>query len=100
MATPNLSKYARVIVPIPRDEPFIYEIPEELRDQATPGVQVVVPFGKTYLAGIILDLTNSTDQAEQDVKRLHDVVSPEPYLPSELMQVIEWISGYYICFLG
>jgi len=100
MATPNPPKYAQVIVPIPRDEPFTYEIPEELSGQAVPGVQVVLPFGKRYLAGIILALTNSADQAGQDIKRIHDVVSPEPYLPSELMQVIEWISSYYVCFLG
>lgn len=100
MRSPNTFKYAQVVVPIPRDEPFTYMIPDELRDQAGPGVQVVVPFGKRYLPGIILDLADSTNQAENEIKRIHDVIGSEPYVPNELMQVIEWISGYYVSFLG
>jgi len=92
--------YAQVIIPIPIDEPFTYKIPDDLIEQAAPGVQVVVPFGKRYLTGIIISLSNSVDKPKREIKLIHDVVNSEPYVTDQLMQVMKWISNYYICFLG
>ena len=100
MTSPKILKYAQVIVPIPIDEPFTYKIPKELSEQVAPGVQVVVPFGKKYQAGIILSVSDSSDKKDRDLKPLYDVISPDLYVTNELMQVVEWIANYYICFLG
>lgn len=101
MAAKKAAKYAQVIVPIPRDEPFTYHIPSEFRNQVLPGVQVVVPFGKRYVSGIVLSLTDNVTHKEKDnIKPIYDVVSSTPYVTRELMRVMEWVTGYYICFLG
>lgn len=96
----QITKFARVIIPIPVDTPFSYAIPEELADWIRPGVQVIVPVGERYLAGIVLGVEASPETPDYEIKPIHDVVSPEPFIGDDLLKLLQWISDYYICHLG
>lgn len=99
MPKPNTS-IARVVVPVPLDEPFSYKIPEDLQELIQPGVQVVVPFGERYLGGIVIGFEAEETERDYELKSIHDVVSPEPFIAREMMDLLAWISDYYICHLG
>lgn len=94
------TKIARVIIPIPVDTPFSYAVPEELADLIRPGVQVIAPLGERYLPGIVMGAEESPETPDYDLKPIHDVVSPEPFIGEDLLKLLEWISDYYICHLG
>lgn len=100
MPTSRYHRYARVVVPIPVDAPFTYAVPEELADLVCPGVQVIVPFGQRYLGGIVRECTDQAPEGVENIKPIHDVVSPEPFIGPDLLHLLDWIAGYYICHLG
>lgn len=93
-------KIAEVVIPIPVDAPFSYAIPPELDELIHPGVQVVVPFGERYVGGIVLEKKELSSEPERELKPIHDVVNPEPFIGKDLLKLLEWISNYYICHLG
>jgi primosomal protein N' (replication factor Y) len=97
-----MKKYSTVILTIPNENGFTYAIPKELGDLIQPGVQVIVPFGRRFLAGIVLALSDKAPAsiAEKKIKAIHDLVAPEPVLTPELMKVLQWMSEYYVCHLG
>ncbi|NOX36935.1 MAG: primosomal protein N' [Calditrichaeota bacterium] len=94
---------AQVVVPIPIDRPLSYSIPAEWNEEIRPGIQVVVPVGNRYEAGIVVDVipVSAASTIEKDkLKPIADVVSLEPYVYPDVMRLLEWISQYYVCHLG
>ncbi|MCB0276149.1 MAG: primosomal protein N' [Calditrichaeota bacterium] len=92
---------ARVLFPIPTDEPFSYLIPEILQESVTAGSQVVAPFGNGFQTGIVLEVKKRDgEEAGISLKEIHDVVWDRPYVQSELLELIRWISEYYVAYLG
>ncbi|MEJ2051920.1 MAG: primosomal protein N', partial [Calditrichota bacterium] len=89
-------KYAIVVVPIPNDEGFTYGIPEKFAHVLQPGSQVVVPFGRRFLTGIVLSLSNTipANLSEDSIKMIRDVVYPQPLVSSEMRDLLRWISDY------
>lgn len=96
----NHPKIAQVLVPIPVDAPFSYEIPEEFADLICPGIQVIVPMGDRYVGGIVMAVQHEKPAGDFELKPLHDVVDPEPYIGEDLLRLLSWIADYYICHLG
>ncbi len=96
----NHPKIAQVLVPIPVDAPFSYEIPEEFSDLIRPGIQVIVPVGERYVGGIVAAVQPEKPAGDLALKPLHDVVDPEPYIGEDLLRLLSWIADYYICYLG
>ncbi len=92
---------AEVVIAIPSDAPFSYLIPDDMADALSPGVQVTVPFGQSYTAGIVLK-TNDLEEPPADyaLKPIHDVVSPQPFVGPDILKLLQWIASYYICHLG
>jgi len=97
---PNRCSIAEVVIPIPVDTPFSYFIPTDYENLIQPGVQVIVPFGERFVAGIVRKKYLPERLPERELKEIYDVVSPDPYIGKDLLALLEWISGYYICHLG
>ncbi len=94
---------ARVVVPIPIDTPLSYWIPPEWREDIAPGMQVVVPVGHRYEAGIVVERFTAARRDVPEVEQLKpiaDVVSLEVFLPQDVIRLLDWIAHYYICHLG
>src|SRR5205823_8765935 len=47
------SRYAAVVLPVPVNRPYIYEIPEALAERVVPGARVVVPLRRRSSIGIV-----------------------------------------------
>lgn len=90
---------AEVVLPIPVDTPYTYLVPGDLADQVRPGVQVIVPLGERFLAGIVLATGEGGDRA-RELRPIHDVVDERPFVGSDVIELLQWIADYYICHLG
>lgn len=93
-ADPELP-YARVAVPVPLPEPLTYSVPEGLRRLAMPGARVRVTVGKRKLTGVILERTGEAPEG-LELKPLRAVLDRQPVLPPELLELGEFVAGYYL----
>ena len=91
--------YARVIVEIgvkAVDRLFTYLIPNYMVDKIKVGARVKVPFGRQFLEGFVLDLT---DKCEDDVeiKEIMELVDLEPILNREMLWLGNEIAKRTLC---
>ncbi len=89
---------ADIALPLPIDSLFTYIIPEELSSTARIGSRVLVPFGKKYLSGVIVDFPD--ESIIKSLKSIHDVLDAQPTISEELLKFCRWMSRYYIVPLG
>lgn len=87
--------YCDVALPVPVDRVFTYAF-----DGISPvvGGRVLVPFRREQLQGIVVSLHDHAPSME--AKSVTRVLDPEPILSSGLLQLGEWIAGYYLAPLG
>ena len=93
-------QYAQIVLPIPVDNAFTYAIPEDIAEMIQPGVQVIAPVGERLMGGIVLSMATEAPKSDYEIKPIADMVDPEPFVGEDLLKLLEWISGYYICHLG
>ena len=69
------------------DKPYDYLIPEEMREQAVPGVRVSVPFskGNRRCEGIILAVAEHSEY--ETLKAITEVLDPRPVLTPEQIKL-------------
>jgi len=92
-------KYASVAVNLPLYETFTYRIPPPLQCLVSPGVRVLVPFGRRTLTGFVTVYPAPVPKGVtvRDILRVQD---PEPVLTPGLLNLAKWISDYYMAPLG
>lgn len=93
-----MQKLANVALPVAVDSTFTYLIPPELSDSTVVGVRVVVPFGRKYATGVVVELPESTTVTS--LKPIKDVLDALPVVSDELLQLSKWIGQYYFTPLG
>ena len=77
---------------------FTYRVPDVLRGSVRVGVQVLVPFGRRTVVGVVAGLREETERA--DLKDVEAVLEDAPALPEEALPLARWMSAYYLCELG
>lgn len=86
------------IVPFsPVDQLFTYCVPDEMADDAVPGVRVIVPFGIRTITGIIAEVEEGDGKGLKDIL---DIPDPIPAFSPDMMRLTRWISGYYVSSWG
>lgn len=91
--------YADVVLPLPLDGVYTYNIPADLETNVQVGCRVLVPFGtrKVYTA-IVMRLHNvKPDYATKDILELLDQT---PILLPDQLKLWQWIADYYLCSIG
>jgi primosomal protein N' (replication factor Y) (superfamily II helicase) len=91
-------RFAEVAVPVHINRTFIYELPEELQQEASVGCRVLVPFGKKLLTGYIVGLSCDPPHEELEGKNIRsavELVDREPLLTERIIEITKWISHYY-----
>jgi len=92
-------QYINVAVPLPIRKSFCYEVPEEWQSSIAPGKRVLVPFGKRFLAGYVLELV-SKPPAEKRILPLQQVFGDEFSLSGKYLEFLDWVSRYYLQPIG
>ncbi len=79
------------------DKPYTYQVPEELFDRLTPGVRVVVPFGKgnRRVEGLVLSV--ETMEPPPRCKPILTLLDERPVLSKEGLRLALWMRERYFC---
>jgi len=89
-------RLARVAVPIPKDDTFVYELPAG--EEAEPGLRVLVPFRGRRIWGTVLGEERS--RPAREIKRVAGIPEPRLRLTPELLDLCRWVASYYAATLG
>ena len=89
--------FAEIAVPLHVRQTFTYRLPGELASRAEPGCRVMVPFGKKFLTGFIVDLheTLQSEVDESDIKDIEELLDESPVITHEILELTRWVSEYY-----
>ena len=94
-----MPKFADLILPLPLQNLFTYEIPPHLQHLVQRGRRVLVQFGKKkYYAGLVLNVHD--DKPDYDLKPISEAIDVAPVIRESQLSVWQWIADYYICTLG
>ena len=91
--------FCNVALPVPLRTVFTYALPEELREHVCPGSRVLVPFRKKNLIGVVVELVATAPQGPK-VREITRVLESTPALPPKLLELGQWIAGYYLAPVG
>ena len=88
--------FAEIILPLPLNTTFTYEIPSDMESQLQVGSRVLVQFGrKKFYTGIVDSI--HPNRPGYEVKPLMAMLDPRPVVRYPQMKLWKWISEYYLC---
>ena len=91
--------FAEIILPLPLNTTFTYEIPSDMESQLQVGSRVLVQFGrKKFYTGIVDSI--HPNRPGYEVKPLMAMLDPRPVVRYPQMKLWKWISEYYLCSVG
>lgn len=81
---------------------FTYRLPGDMSQRAQPGCRVLVPFGKKYLTGFIVDLHDGLpgEVDAASVKDVEELVDETPVITREILELTHWVADYYFAPWG
>ncbi|AFL75638.1 primosomal protein N' [Thiocystis violascens] len=86
----------RVAVAAPLAELFDYLPPVSPAPVTlTPGLRLLVPFGRGRRVGMLLRIASHTEQDPARLKRVESVLDARPLLSPADLRLIEWAAAYY-----
>ncbi|OOZ37610.1 primosomal protein N' [Solemya velesiana gill symbiont] len=95
------SSFFRVAVPAPLYGVFDYLAPGETQlETCSPGVRVVVPFGRGERCGVLLAVVEESDVPRSRLKRVVRVLDEAPLFQQEDLALLRWAAQYYLHPLG
>lgn len=91
-------KLVRVALDVPLPRVFDYLAPDA--NPCDIGLRASVPFGSGNKVGIVLNVTESTDQPVAKLKEVHALLRDMPALPSSFLAMCEFCAKYYQAPIG
>ncbi len=92
---------AQVVFPEPPWGPLDYRVPDALVQRVVPGVRVQVPLGRAnrQVIGYCIDVQTVSTPPDA-LKPIADAIDDDPLLTRKLLELLGWISRYYLAPLG
>ncbi len=90
--------YISVAVALPVPKAYTYGLPEQFQNTCSPGVRVLVPFGRKRVTGYVLSGRETC--GEFTAKNILDVLDDHPLFPESEIPFFRWIADYYLHPLG
>ena len=94
--------YAKVIIEIGVknvDKMFTYIVPDDMKEDIKVGCRVKVKFGSMVLEGFVLELTNTIDKVDYELKEIIELVDKIPILNKEMLELGKKIQEITLCSL-
>ena len=86
----------QVAVPVPVRHLFDYlPPPPASTPPVRPGTRVRVPFGRTSAIGVVVGTAAASTVDAKRLKRVREVIDPEPLIDPEMLKLLLWASGYF-----
>ena len=80
---------------IPSGKTFSYRIPRHLAVE--PGQLVWVQFGRSYVQGVVVSLSDASAVPEDETRDILHPVEPSPLVSSLGLELAEWLGQTYLC---
>ncbi|HDH01088.1 MAG TPA: primosomal protein N', partial [Nitrospirae bacterium] len=77
-------------------EAFTYIVPDELEPIIKIGARVEVPFKRSYKTGIVTGFGKRPKDPAIKLKEIKSLLDEEPFLPKNILDLIKWVSEYYM----
>lgn len=92
---------AKIVFAEPPHGPLHYRVPDEWALKIQPGSRVRVPLGRGNRAMLGYCIALETIQQSPDsLKAVSEVIDPEPLCTSAVLELLQWMSRYYLAPLG
>ncbi|MFH0799155.1 MAG: primosomal protein N' [Pseudomonadota bacterium] len=93
-------RFVNVAIPSTLHSAFTYALPDDM--DAAEGMRVIVPFRKKRVVGIGLEIMDEAPRgvAGKEVRQIEGAMDESPVLGKNLMQLIRWMSAYYLAPVG
>lgn len=92
--------YINVILPLPLEKQFTYEVTPDEAEFLQPGMRVAVPFGKTKIyTGIVAGIHQNAPQ-KYEAKPIEQILDESPVVTKHQLKFWDWIAHYYMCAEG
>ncbi|MFT7057134.1 MAG: primosomal protein N' (replication factor Y), partial [Roseivirga sp.] len=92
--------FADIALPVPVPMLYTYSIPHEFRESITERVRVIVQFGKKRVVTGIVQKVHSKAPDIYAAKPILEVLDTIPVITTNQMEVMKWMSQYYMCTMG
>jgi primosomal protein N' (replication factor Y) (superfamily II helicase) len=93
------SSLCNVALPVPLRTTFTYSVPESLRETVQVGSRVLVPFRNKSIVGVVVDFAEKAP-ADAKLRDITKVLDLRPALTPSLIELGQWIAGYYLAPVG
>ncbi len=94
------ARLVAVVLPVPVNRSYIYEVPDALMERVVPGARVVVPLRGRQVIGVVTEAVSRLPPAGVAIKPIVAAPDAEPALSPALLSLGRWISDYYGAPLG
>ncbi|MBN1225556.1 MAG: primosomal protein N' [Deltaproteobacteria bacterium] len=91
-------RFAQVVINIPLDRIFTYQIPPHLVEKTAVGTRVLIPFRNRRLIGHVVEITDKT--TVPNLKPIYNVLDNSPIISPSLLRLHKWIADYYLTSWG
>ena len=85
--------FVRVALDVPL--PTLFDYRYDAADRSLIGALALVPFGRRQRVGVILDLSTRAGVELDRVRPLTRVLADAPMLPADVIELLQFCSGYY-----
>ncbi len=92
--------FADVILPLAIPNLFTYRIPVQFEQDVIAGKRVVVQFGKQKIYSVIVKHVHDQAPANYEAKEILQVLDERPVVNAKQFELWEWISFYYMAYIG
>ena len=93
----NVARLAVAVGTYHIDKPYDYRIPDDLLEKITPGVRVMVPFGRGNRRSEGLVLSVCADAGDKTLKCIETVLDDAPVLDPAQLKLALWMSERFFC---
>jgi len=95
-----LKYFLDVILPLPLQMNFTYEISKEEAYFIKTGMRVAVPFGKSKIYTGIAFAVHQKAPTAYETKEIHQILDEESIVTQNQIELWHWMSEYYMCTVG
>ena len=95
-----MNYFVDVVLPIPVNQLFTYEINKAEFSFIKKGMRVAVPFGKKKIYTSIVYSIHTDLPIGYDIKPIFQIIDEKPLVNDVQLKFWDWISKYYMCSIG
>ncbi|MCK5679135.1 MAG: primosomal protein N', partial [Flavobacteriaceae bacterium] len=92
--------YINVILPIPLQKLFTYQITEAEAKFLKSGIRVAVPFGKSKIFTALVYEIHQNEPKAYKAKEIHQILDDKPVITAKQLKHWKWLADYYMCSIG